>query len=104
MTNTKTKFFKDLGFKVIATLPKEGEVHVNYKIYEINPSELTDGNEVFASGAIKWDGCSNWKFDEQERCMLHGCTKQHLLNLGIILAECWEWTRELLPAFAEYNS
>jgi len=51
--------------------------------------------EMYAHGHVKWDGCSNWYFDEQDRCMLHGCCRQDILRYGVILAFCWEWTKTL---------
>jgi hypothetical protein len=46
-----------------------------------------DGIIPFCSGYTKWDGCSNFTFDEQEECMLHTCEKQDMLDIGIMLAE-----------------
>lgn len=53
--------------------------------------------EVYLSGSVKWDGCSNWHFDEQDRCMLHACSREGLLRLGEVMALCWDWTAELCP-------
>lgn len=61
-------------------------------------ADLTQA-EIYLHGSVKWDGCSNWHFDEQDRLMLHGCTRRDLMNLGEVLARCWDWTRELLPNF-----
>ena len=112
------KDFNNLGFTVIAEI---SDYHVDYYIYEQegimadgkvlfhkkdsdvspDPVETIDESEVYASGFVKWDGCSNWYFDEQERVMLHGCDKDDLLNLGKILAECWEWTKVLCNNWIE---
>ena len=106
------KYFDDLSFCVVAE-PKE--LHVDYFIYETegvesngavwfhkkgsthcpDPVETIDEAEVFAHGEVKWDGCSNWHFDEQDRCMLHGCSREYLPALGEVLARCWDWTAEL---------
>ena len=56
-----------------------------------------DWAEPYLSGGVKWDGCSNWQFDEQERCMLHACYREGLLRLGEVMARCWDWTAELCP-------
>ena len=92
--------------------------YVEYEIYEL--LGITEGGAVlyklqdsptcvptqdikeaalYCHGSVKWDGCSNWYWDEQDDCMLHGCTQQDLLNLGIVLTRCWEWTAELLENF-----
>jgi hypothetical protein len=98
------KHFDELDFSVIA---EPSTYHVDFKIYEI-VGVFDDGQrdfsgetdikeaEVFLSGSVKWDGCSNWTFDEQDRgVMIHGCDKNDLLRIGKIMAECWEWTKEL---------
>lgn len=106
-----TRHFEELGFTVIATPLGH---YVEYKVFQIqgisidpstyyyndsedNQTESIEQAEVFAHGYVKWDGCSNWRFDEQDRVMIHGCCKEHLINLGLILAACWDWTAELIP-------
>lgn len=107
------RHFKELNFTVVAT---PDEYHVDYTIYEHegietngnvlfhrkgslhspDPVENIDDSEAYISGSVKWDGCSNWNFDEQDRgVMLHGCTKEDVVNLGLILGECWDWTESL---------
>jgi hypothetical protein len=104
----------DLGFTIVAD-PKEHRV--DYAIYDmaavdpllwpcvggITGSDMT-GNledaEVYLHGEVKWDGCSNWHFDEQDRVMLHGCSKSDVQRFGDVMALCWEWTAELCPGWA----
>jgi hypothetical protein len=50
---------------------------------------------IYAHGSVKWDGCSNWYFDEQDRVMLHACDKDDVLRLGKILAACYDWASQL---------
>jgi hypothetical protein len=38
-----------------------------------------------------------------EQVMFHGCDKDDLLNLGRVLAECWEWASQLLPNWDSYT-
>lgn len=106
--------FKDIWFAVIA---EPEEYCVNYKIYEIGEF-LEDGKdtpkfnragaqtgpdhveniadaEVFAHGFVKWDGCSNWEFDIQNKVMIHACERNQLVNLGEVLARCWDMTEKL---------
>jgi hypothetical protein len=106
--------FAALGYTVKATLH---DYRVEYVIYEI---AATDGDgmrpmyqnekeeyvysideaEVFAHGHVKWDGCSNWMFDDcTKNMMIHGCCREDIENIGKILAECWDWTERLLPNF-----
>ena len=114
-----TKEFHSTNFFVKA---RAFNAYVEYQIYEIIskrdngqgglmfakkdwatlPADLVesiDEAQVFAHGTVKWDGCSNWHFDEQDNCMLHGCTRHALINIGEVLAQCWDWTNALLPNF-----
>ena len=63
------------------------------------PVETTEEADVFIHGYVKWDGCSNWYFDEQDRSMIHGCRKEDIVNLGLILGECWDYAKQNLPTF-----
>jgi len=104
----------DLKFTVVAT---RHEYHVDYVLYEIagftepgnkplwpkkdaDPGpdfvESLDDAEPYLHGSVKWDGCSNWSFDEQDRgVMLHGCGREDLVNLGEVMARCWDLTKTL---------
>ncbi len=104
----------DLGFSVLAEVH---EYRVEFRVFSIfgedvdghllwvkngdssmnPPTETPADAEVYLHGDVKWDGCSNWAFDEQDRCMLHGCSRENLLALGEIMAFCWDLTAELCP-------
>ena len=109
-----------LGFTIVA---EPHEYYVEYTIYDIEG--WSEGNvagvydvpnwhragadthpdfvktleeaEPYLHGSVKWDGCSNWHFDEQERVMLHGCSRADVLRFGEVMAMCWDWTAELCP-------
>lgn len=49
----------------------------------------------YLHGSVAWDGCSNWHFDEQDRVMLHGCSRKDVLRLGEVMALCWDMTESL---------
>lgn len=110
-----TKHFKDLDFTVVATPYSHW---VEYAIYDIEGYTSIDNMplwhkadseeypdcveslseaEVYISGSVKWDGCSNWNIDENERGMLHGCSRQDIQRIGDIMAQCWDWTSQLIP-------
>ena len=100
------------GYTILAT---PHEYHVDYRVYRHegqtldgiplfhragaatspNIVETTDESEVYLSGFVKWDGCSNWSFDELARCQLHACDRDSLLAIGRVMAACWDWTHEL---------
>jgi len=115
---SETKHFMELGFTVVA---EPNEYHVDYTVYDHDGVNVEDNSprfhrrgatsspdmvesindaEIFLHGYVKWDGCSNWYFDEQkDGMMLHGCYRLDVLRFGLILAECWDWTKDLCPAW-----
>jgi hypothetical protein len=52
--------------------------------------------EVFLHGHVKWDGCSNLHFDEQDRVMLHFCSKQQAGDIGRLLERLYDIAAELM--------
>jgi hypothetical protein len=114
------KHFKDLDFTVVA---EPNDYSVDYVIYDVegwctddtpvwhragaqgHPDcvDTLEEAEPYLHGHVKWDGCSNWAFDEQERVMLHGCSRKDVLRFGEIMAACWDWTKELCPNWDRYG-
>jgi hypothetical protein len=101
-SNKLVKPFPELLFVVHASLQGPS---VDFVVYDIEGWRHSDcgrdapsinESEPYLHGNVKWDGCSNWYFDEQDRVMLHGCNKSDLLRLGQVMAECWDWAGELL--------
>lgn len=115
---TEQKLFKRLWFFVVAELDVDGN-RVKFTVYDIEG--LEDGDEkkplfhkegspshpdpvrtieeadIYLHGEVKWDGCSNWHFDQQDRVMLHGCSREDVQRYGDIMGACWDWASELLP-------
>lgn len=107
------KVFKDLGYAVSWEVY---DYRVEYKVYEIygiqsdgvvlyhtkashtNNNITEDESEavLYLEGQVKWDGCSNWSFDN-EGIMLHFCDDKDFSKLGQIMLECWGMTKELIP-------
>lgn len=129
MSNTPAKEVRhlpDLWFTVVA---EPGEYSVDYTVYDIvgflegetqdvydqpvwakstatgntGETDTLDQAEVYLHGSVKWDGCSNWYFDEQDRGMLHACQRVDLQRFGDAMALCWDWTAELCPRWT-YNT
>ena len=114
------KWDRDLDIYIVASV---GEYHVSFKIYEASETSYVGDDTVFPSfprsgcvsssdyvdkiaeaqvwahGDVKWDGCSNWHIDDMDNCMLHGCSRADLLDIGRRLASCWDWASELLPSW-----
>lgn len=104
----------DIEFSAVAT-PHES--YVEFAVYEIegimegskplwhkqgspcfpDPVDSIEEAELFLHGSVRWDGCSNWYFNEQDRAMLHGCGRNDLAALGEVMCRCWDWAREILP-------
>ena len=90
-----------------------GEHEVRYAIYDIvgqkvddsfipvwladddRQTDKMDDAQVFLSGNVRWDGCSNWYFNAQNECMIHACNRKEVERIGEVMALCWDWTAEL---------
>lgn len=110
----------ELSFTIVAV---PHDYHVEYSIYDIEgfgegeargvydrplwhqagaaiyPStvDTLEEAEPYLHGSVKWDGCSNWHFDMQDRVMLHGCSRENVQRFGDVMTLCWDWTAELCP-------
>lgn len=61
-------------------------------------ADWLDDAAVYLHGTVKWDGCSDWLFDDNAKNrMLHGCGRKDLSNIGEALTRCWDWAAELIP-------
>lgn len=70
-------------------------LYVNKETGDITSSP--DEAEVYLSGFVKWDGCSNWEFNAQEECMLHFCDRDSLGYISKIMQKCYDITAEYCP-------
>lgn len=61
-------------------------------------------SSIYLSGNIKWDGCSNMTFNEQDRCMLHFCGRQNAMYIGDLLGRLYDLALEMMPEHAYYFS
>jgi hypothetical protein len=117
------RHWTDIQFAVV--MHREGDnLWVDFKAYEIvycddwdNPKsygyyvtgwtssvetiETIEGAQVYLSGSIKWDGCSNMQFDEQEKAMLHFCGKSNAMNIGTLLERLYDLAAEMMPEHAK---
>lgn len=94
--NVQFDIFRIHGFY----MTPDGEIPFFRKINSNDEFDSIDKSSPFISGYVKWDGCSNWMFNDcYENCMIHACDKEGLEHIGIILATCWDWAHELRPDF-----
>ena len=100
----KIEVWEDIWFLAVG---ERGEYSTDIKLYEISAFkpdntpmlgeygdielENHDMAESFADGWVKWDGCSEWVFDQ-----FHCCTVNQLSNVGEALARCWEMASGLI--------
>lgn len=108
----------DIGYAVFVT-PDPGGYHADFTVYclfgrekdgqpiylkaDCISSEPTDDvsqAEIYLSGGVKWDGCLNWTFDEQERCMLHFCGAKDAVQIGELFRQLYLIAAEVMPRHA----
>lgn len=87
-----------VDFKVY---PVRGESEDGERIYECGDdgSGFTRHVELandYLHGFVKWDGCSNWYFDEQDTCMLHFCGVNMVQDLMSVMCHCYEVAEDVL--------
>jgi hypothetical protein len=65
---------------------------VNWRSKEDYQDTTTDITKArrYLHGDIKWDGCSNWYFDEQDHVMLHFCSLKQIEAVSGVMKECWD--------------
>jgi hypothetical protein len=104
--------FNALDFTVVAS--QTNDVVVSFDVYEIVARTEGDTKGVYNAvnwrtkddyqdittditkarrylhGDVKWDGCSNWYFDEQEHVMLHFCSLKQIEAISAVMKECWD--------------
>lgn len=89
------------------------EYHADFKVYrvwqvlepwdgvgfqrkgsDIEPDfvQLVEEAEVFLSGFVKWDGCSNWDFGEGS---IHFCDVDSAAEIGELFRKLYAWAKEL---------
>lgn len=107
--------WKDVGFTAVVV---PGNSHFSFKLYEIkaayddgqiayetaggdfgagDQTETLDNAQVYASGDIKWDGCSNLQFDEQEQVMLHFCGRRSWRDMSEAFERLYDHALKLYP-------
>lgn len=77
---------------------------LKFKTHE-GPDNITSDLEladVFASGSIKFDGCSHNDFGGGG--YYHGCQREHLTRIGPLFDRLFDWTVELIGDKGGYLS
>jgi hypothetical protein len=90
-----------INFVVITSTDKD--VSLNFSVYEINSwhgdddTPLYDDMELYLTGQIKWDGCSNLYFGEGGH--MHLCGKFYFESLKKVLDALWIKAEEEVVKF-----
>lgn len=58
-----------------------------------------DDARLYLSGHVRWDGCSNLRFDEQDHVNLHFCGRSHAAQVGKLLDRLYDIAAELIPTW-----
>ena len=116
--STHTRHLEQFNFTVVAEVRSH---YVEFRVYDIegwevspvqkplwtragatghpDPVDTLEESEPYLHGSVKWDGCSNWHFDQQDRVMLHGCSREDVQRFGDVMGYCWDWTAQLCPSW-----
>ncbi len=100
------RFWYDIGYAAAFEL---FDYRLDFKVYECqeatcsdgraHPYYITDGDcnfgtedrdraSVFLEGAVKWDGCTNYAFNNES--MMHSCSREGLQSIGDLLVRVWD--------------
>jgi len=86
----------DVEFEVIEIFGECVSPDAKEILYTVFTGNAWDGTpdidkaDTWLTGHIKWDGCSNWRFVEQERSMLHFCGKELAMGVGRLFGKMYE--------------
>lgn len=89
-----------LGFNVyhvIAKTESGGRIY-NRDGYQSSPDPVEDRSlaQVFLSGLIKWDGCSDITVEDDP---LHFCGRAHMEEFAALLSGIYDMASELIPSY-----
>lgn len=89
-----------VGFQVYAVL---GRTETGARVYNrdgyqssLDPVEDRSLAQVFLSGSIKWDGCSDMTIDDEP---LHFCGRSNAEEFAALLEAIYDLAAELIPSY-----
>lgn len=113
------RYFPELNFAATAT--EINEYVCRFDLYEVFSWKRVDGEHIgtplfkpkgnrppcentsdiseavsYVTGYIKWDGCSDWTFNQEENFCFHFCGQEEIKSLALAMEECWLWAGELI--------
>lgn len=74
----------------------DGAIYFHQKGKATSPHHVNDieNAEVFITGSVKWDGCSNWTMQSN---YFHACSRAELARIGEVLGRCFDMAAKLCP-------
>lgn len=92
----------DTEFEVYRIIGTDAEGQIFYeKKNAVSSSETVETRgeaQVYLHGNVKWDGCSNFHFDEQDEVMLHFCGRRDATDVGVLLGRLYDEAERLQRA------
>ena len=119
------KDFKDIMYTVVMergncpSYPRGDDprvFHCDFKVYSIygidsagfvifehpekcsHPVDTIQEARLFMHGEIKWDGCTNFHFDEQDKLMIHMCGRKDMADLATLFDRLYAMADEVMPS------
>jgi hypothetical protein len=86
--------YKCIGREIVRGKP--GRPFFNRDGYTSSPDPVFELSEAqtFLGGTIKWDGCSDWMFNDTP---IHYCSMDSAKELGALMEWLYEIAEELMP-------
>lgn len=93
-------------FTVFAIVGRAGEIgwdHPGCALFEEkgatngNPTDQIEWSSPFLTGDIRWDGCVNLYFDEQDNCALHFCGRKDAGRIGLLIERIYDFAETAIP-------
>lgn len=72
------------------------EYNAYFDVHE--ETEVPDELELIGQGWVKWDGCSNWTFNQSD-VAIHFCERNDMLAFGEMMANCYDLAKQLIEGF-----
>lgn len=74
--------------------------YIEFEVYECQHSQLDE--IIFMKGYVRWDGCSNWDFED--RYPLHFCRPKDAEIFALLIKKLYEFAAKLMPDYADNMS
>lgn len=77
--------------------------HYHVKDYTCGTDVTSDLEkaQIYLSGQIKWDGCADLYFDEQENAALHFCGIKDARRISCLIERLYEIAKELIEHWSD---